>query len=364
VCTLRVNIKEIQEGCILSADIFSKTNRPILPKKTVITASLKNVLKAFMIFELEVEKTLVNGIPFLPYETDGVEPNQKMVVRAKLGFTDLFLQAAYQYKKEFHSWQSGLPIDIGKVRALLMPLLEKMENDPYEVFNLHHFSTKEDYMYQHPVAVGVISGFIGKKINLEKGEWLQLAMAGCLADCGMAKVNPIILQKKSSLTSSEYEEVKKHPIFSYKMVQNISVLRKDVKIAILEHHERLDGSGYPLGQKSQKIHQYAKIIALADIFHAMTSERLYRSKQSPFKVLEMILEDSFGKFDMNIIGLISSSIIKFSPGDRVRLSDGREAEILFIDGKHPTRPLVKIIDTEEIIQLVQTRQIHIAGILS
>lgn len=360
---LRVKIKDIQEGCILSEDVFSKTNRPILPKKTIITPSLINVLKAFMVYEVDVEKTLVNGIPFLPYELESAEINPKKA-RKQLGFTDLFLQSAYQYKKEFHSWQAGLPIDISKIRNLLMPLLEKMENHPYEIFNLHHFSTKEDYMYQHPVAVGLISGFIGKKINLEKGEWLQLALAGCLADCGMAKINPAILQKKSSLTSSDYEEVKKHPIFSYKMVQNISVLRKDVKVAILEHHERLDGSGYPLGQKSQKIHQYAKIIALADIFHAMTSERLYRSKQSPFKVLEMILEDSFGKFDTEIVRSISSSIIKFSLGDKVRLSDGREAEILFVDGSHPTRPLIKITDTGEIIQLVQNRQLHIDGILS
>jgi HD-GYP domain-containing protein (c-di-GMP phosphodiesterase class II) len=363
VCSLRINIKEIQEGCILSVDVFSRTNRPIIPKKTIITLSLINVLKAFKVQELEVEKTLVNGTPFHPYDLD--ESNDKREKgQRRLGFTDLFLQSAYQYKREFHSWQSGLPVDISKIRSLLLPLLEKMENHPYEVFNLHHFSTKEDYAYQHPVAVGIICGFIGKKINLEKGEWLQLALAGCLADCGMAKINPTILQKKSSLTSQEYEEVKKHPIFSYKMVQNISVLRKDVKIAILEHHERLDGSGYPLGQKSQKIHQYAKIIALADIFHAMTSERLYRSKQSPFKVLEMILEDSFGKFDNSIIRTISSSILKFSSGDKVRLSDVREAEILFVDGKHPTRPLVKITDSGEIIQLLQNRQLFIVGILS
>jgi HD-GYP domain-containing protein (c-di-GMP phosphodiesterase class II) len=358
VCSLRVNIKDIQEGCILSVDVFSKTNRPIITKKTIITAPLINVLKAFMIREVEVEKILVNGVPFLPYDIDANETRQR------LGFTELFLQSVNQYKKEFHSWQSGLPIDISKIRALLLPLLEKMEIYPSEVFNLHHFSTKEDYMYQHPVAVGVISGFIGKKTNLGKGEWLQLALAGCLADCGMAKINPSILNKKSSLTSHEYEEVKKHTIFSYKMVQNISVLRKDVKIAILEHHERLDGSGYPLGEKSQKIHEYAKIIALADIFHAMTSERLYRSKQSPFKVLEMIIEDSFGKFDINIIKSISSSIITYSSGDKVRLSDGREAEILFVDGKSPTRPLVKIADTEEIIQLAQYRQLHIDRILS
>lgn len=362
---MRVNLNQLQEGCILSADLFSRSNRPIFSKKTVLTASLIEVLKAFMVHEVDVEKTLIDGTRFIPSAADPADaPEEKTLLKdgVPLSFTDLFLQSVYQYKKEFISWQSGLPIDIGNIRNLLLPLLERVEENPFEVFNLHRFSTTGSYAYQHPVAVGLISGYIGKKLDLEKGEWLQLALAGCLADCGMAKLNPRILHKKTSLTMREYEEVKKHPVFSYKMVQDISVLRKEAKVAILQHHERLDGSGYPL--KSKNIHQYAKIIAIADTFHAMTSERLYRSKQSPFKALEMILEDSFGKFDLSIISSISSSIINFSPGEKVKLSDGRIAEVLFADRKFPTRPMVKISATDEIIQLERNRQLHIDEVLA
>ncbi|XJZ27339.1 HD-GYP domain-containing protein [Bacillota bacterium Lsc_1132] len=358
---MRVKLHELQEGCILSTDIFSRTNRPIFSRKTVLTASLIEVLKAFMIYEVEVEKTLINGARFIPstYESDELEEKEE---NSQLSFTDLFLQSVSQYKKEFTSWQSGLPIDMTKIRALLLPLLEKVENNPSEVFNLHRFSTTDTYPFQHPVAVGLISGYIGKKLDLEKGEWIQLALAGCLADCGMAKINPRVLHKKTALTIREYEDVKNHPIHSYKMVQNTPVLRKDAKIAILQHHERLDGSGYPL--KSRKVHQYARIIAIADTFHAMTSERLYRNKQSPFKALEMILEDSFGKFDINIVTSICSTIINFTPGDRIKLSNGQIAEVLFVDRKAPTRPLIKILSTDEIIQLERNRQLYIDEILS
>lgn len=358
---MRVAISELKEGCILSADVYSKTNRPILPKKTVITTTLINLLNAFMIKEIEIEKNQNIGLTF--NEAEEIENNQVSVPKNWM-LSDLFLKSTNQFKREFQSWQAGLPIDIAKVRALLIPLLEKMNEYPKEVFQLHRFSTKEEYIYQHPVAVGIICGFIGKKINLEKGDWLQLALAGCLSDCGMAKLDPKILNKKSSLSIHEYEEVKKHPIYSYKMVQNISVLRKEVKLAILEHHERLDGSGYPLGEKEKRIHKYAKIITIADIFHAMTSERLYRKKQSPFKVLEMIIEDNFGKFDLNIIKVFSSSMLSFIIGDRVRLSDGRNAEIIFVEETAPTRPIVKIIGTGEIIQLVRNRKIFIDEFIS
>lgn len=360
--SLRIKLSEIQEGCILAADIFSRTNLPIIPKKTVITNRHLNVLEAFNVEEVEIERVLVNGVPFQVSEVETEEFDANAIVD-QLGFVGLFLKSVTKFKKEFKSWQSGLPVNIADIRVLLLPLLDQMEAYPHEIFNLHRYSTKDTYIYQHPIAVGLISGFIGMKMHLEKGDWLQVALAGCLADCGMAKINPTIIFKNAPLTLQEYLEVKKHPIYSYKMVRNISVLRKAVKLAILEHHERLDGSGYPFGE-SEKIPQFAKIIGIADIFHAMTSERLYRTKQSPYKVLEMIFEENFGKFDISILKVMTMAIVDFSTGDKVRLSNGKSAEILFVDEKTPTRPLIKLADTEEIIQLSQNRQIFIESILS
>jgi HD-GYP domain-containing protein (c-di-GMP phosphodiesterase class II) len=351
---LRINLIEIKEGCILSEDVFSKTNRPLIPKKTVILNMHIDVLKAFQIQDIEIENTLVNGAPFYDHDLEIDEKN--------LVFADLFLRSVYKFEKEFQSWQSGLPINISKVRDLLIPLLDKMDHNSQEVLDIHRYSSKETYLYQHPVAVGVICGFIGKRLNLEKGDWLQAALAGCLADCGMAKINHNILQKKSSLTLQEYREVKRHPIFSYKMVRNIPILREDVKISILEHHERLDGSGYPLGEKESGIPKFAKIIAVADIYHAMTSERLYRSKQSPYKVLEMIKEDCFGEFDINIIKVLTSAMVNYSTGDKVRLSNGRVAEVLFVDDKMPIRPMIRLVDTGEIMELSRNRQLYIESL--
>lgn len=360
---MRINVGEIQKGCILSADVFSKTNRPIIPKKTVLTDLHIRVLKAFSVNEIEVEKILAGGIPFDGYDLDEDEVDEKKVT-SHVGYADLFLRSVYKYKKEFISWQSGLSVDIGKIRDLLIPLLEKMDDFTSEIFNLYRYSTKETYQYQHPVAVGILSGFIGKKLNLDRGEWMQLALAGCLADSGMAKINHELFQKTTSLTEQEFREVKKHPIHSYKMVQNTPLLRREVKIAILEHHERLNGSGYPLGEKEEKISKYARIISIADIYHAMTCERTYRSKQSPYKVLEFIQEGCFGEFDITILKTLISSMVDYSTGDKIRLSDGRVAEILFVDEKTPTRPLIKLLETNEIIQLTKYRQLFIESVLT
>ncbi|KON85920.1 phosphohydrolase [Sporosarcina globispora] len=361
---VRVPIQELREGCILSEDVFSLTNRPIISQKTVLTKGLLDIMKIFLIDEAEVETTMVNGRPFasagsMEESEEAIESNESN----ESSFFNTFLTGVQNFKREFMSWQSGLLVDIAKIRNIMIPLIEKMEKNPSGIFSLHHFSANEDYLYQHSIAVGMISAFIGKKLNLNKGEIMQLALGGCLADAGMAKINPSILHKSTSLNSEEFEEIEKHSTLSFKMVQNISLLRESTKIGIIQHHERLDGSGYPFGEQGSKINQAGRIIAVADAFHAMTSQRLYRRKQSPFKVLEMLLQDSFGKYDIPSIQALGSGIMTFSIGSMVKLSDGQTAEILFIEDKSPTRPLVKLEETGDIIHLEKNRQLFIDEVL-
>ncbi len=345
------------------ADVVSRTNRPIINKKTVLTNQLIEVLKAFLIKEVEVEKTMVNGEPFYAPRTGKETADTSAPVPGELSFIDLFLRKKQEFKKEFIKWQSGIQMDVSKVRSIILPLIEHPEFSSSTILYLHHYSTKADYLYDHPLAVGIISAFIAKKLNHSKGDITQVALAGCLSDCGMAKISQAVLNKESTLTEEEYEEIKKHPTFSYQMVKNSPLLKESAKVAILQHHERLDGSGYPFGEKANRIDPSAKIITVADTFHAMTSERIYKPKNSPFKVLEMIQEDLFGEFDIGVLSALSTAVMNFSIGSKVRLSDGHDAEVLFASETTPTRPLIRLLDTEQIIALEQNRHLYIEEVL-
>lgn len=363
---MQIKIDDLQEGCILTEDIFSLSNRPIISKNSVVTREIMNVLQAFLIKEVDVASTLVNGLPFAPsLETKEDLASFENTNKENKTLFAVFLHAAQAYEKEFKGWQSGMPLEINTIRSFMIPLIEKLEEaTSADVFSLYHLSTEENYIYQHAVAVGVISAYIGKKLNMEKGKIIQLAIGGCLSDAGMAKVKPSILNKKGSLTIEEFDEIKKHPIYSYKMIQNIPSLNDITKTGIIQHHERLDGSGYPLGDRDQKINEVARIIAVADVFHAMTSQRQYRRKQSPFKVLELLQQDNFGKYDIAAIQALGSGIMNFSVGSKVKLSDGQIAQVLFTEEKSPTRPLVKLDDSGEIIHLERQRQIYIEEVIS
>lgn len=356
---MKVNPKQLVEGCILSAEVSSLSNTPIIPKNTVITKKFMDILRVFLVREVQVEPTLVNGDPFRPTE---IIEDEKNIPTDKEGFSSSYLKVVQHYKKMFQSWQAGSPIDMPEVRKVLVPLLEEAVENPNQIFRLHHYSTKEDYLYHHSITVAVLSALLGKFLHFPKGDWIQIGIAGAMSDCGMAKVEKKVLDKKSSLTFAEFEEVKKHPLYSYNMLKQVLILKEDVRKAVYQHHERIDGSGYPEGLKADKLHPYAKIVAVSDVYHAMTSERNYKSKQSPFKVLESILQDHFGKFDLKVVQALTKTMTNFSTGTRIMLSNNQTGTIVFMEQKAPTRPMVKL-DTGEIIQLVNQRQLFIEEIL-
>jgi HD-GYP domain-containing protein (c-di-GMP phosphodiesterase class II) len=363
---MRIHVEQLQEGCILSKNIISATNRPIAYKKTVINQHIKAALQAFLIKEVEVESLLVDGEKFRPdYYLDeiekGIEENVEDVFDKS--FYQLYLEAVSTLKQLYISWQSGALLDIAKVRQVIIPLVDMLKDNEEEIIKLYHKSKQEDYIYHHSISVALLSALLGGKLNYKRGDMNQIALTGLLCDCGMSKITPNILTKHVPLTENEYRDVKQHPVHSYNLLKNIMSIKDGVKIGVLQHHERIDGSGYPLGVKGDKLHPYSKIVALADTYQAMVSVRPYRRKQSPFKVLEQIMQDDFGKFDLNVVNQLKKTIIKFSVGTKVKLSNGLAAEIVFVDEQYPTRPMVKSAQTGDIIALKDKRELFIEEII-
>lgn len=362
---MKIHIDQLQEGCILSDNVLSATNRPIILKNAIINKHLIDVLQAFLVKEVQVANLLANGKEFKPsfFEEEQIIDNSKEEVTPHKTFYQQYLQSVQAYKQLFINWQSGGLLDIQKIRNIIIPLIAEIDLNDEEVFKLYHYCQQEDYVFHHSISVALISAFLAKKLGYQKGEINQIAITGLLCDCGMSKVNPHILKKNVTLTESEYKDIRQHPVHSYNMLKNIMSIKDGVRMGVLQHHERIDGSGYPLNVKGSQLHPYSKIVALADTYQAMVSIRPYRSKQSPFKVLEQIMEDDFGKFDITIINELKKGIAKFSSGTRVRLSNGMDAEIIFMDDHNPTRPIIKCLNTKEIIVLKERRELFIEEVI-
>ena len=356
--SMLVKTSGLVEGCIIAKNIKSLTNKPIITKNTVLTTEHIKVLESFLVEEVEVEPTLANGEAFLP------SANEEVPLEKEEDFVQLYFNTVQDYKKIFGKWQSGSHIDYAAVRKIIFPLIERILAEPKNIRNIHHYSNKNDYLYHHAVATSLISVLIANQMQLDKREIAIVAISAFLMDCGMSRIDTKILQSVSILKKEEFAQIKEHPIYSYQMVSKIPYIQDEVKLAILQHHERQDRSGYPFGLSEDKLHNVSKIISVADVYHAMTSERVYRPKQSPFKVLEQLQQDAFGKFDLLVVKALNTVVCSLSIGNKIKLSNGDIAEVAFIEQDFPTRPMVKIENTGEFISLKQRLELFIEDIKS
>ncbi|MDT8863027.1 HD-GYP domain-containing protein [Alkalihalobacillus sp. MEB130] len=360
---MRVKPNQLIKDCILASDVSGLTDFPIMKKNTVITENHIKLLNIFLINSVEVEPILANGENFKP-QTVIEEPVEERATmeRDSKDFFFQYLEAVKQYKKLFQGWQAGERVQMVGIRNLFIPLFEKITQEPDNLLKLHHYSTKEDYLYHHAVYVSILSVYLGYKLNYKRADWLQIGFSGLLADIGMAKIAPSILKKTGPLTSIDFEEIKKHPIYSYNMLKGVTGVTDSVLLAVLQHHERQDGSGYPLAANERKLHQFSKVIAVADVYHAMTSERYYRTKRSPFQVIEEIVKEQFGMYDLKVVQALVKSLVVVATGSKVRLSNGSEAEIVFFEQEMPTRPMVKLAGGD-IVQLTKEPSLFIEDII-
>lgn len=352
---------------MITEDVFVNTKYPIIRKDTELFARHIEVLKAFGVKKVKVEeqKIVKRGETYSTADEVKIDPDEVLasIPILKSDLKIQYIEAVLKYKKEYNGWCAGIRPDIAKIRSIIIPLLEKFIDQKKILLELNDFSDSKDYIFHHAISVGILAAHISKQMGLERGQILQMGLAGTLADCGMAKINPNITEKAAFLTKEEFNEVKKHAIYSYQMLQDTPLLRREMKLAIFQHHERLDGSGYPRGDKMGKIPMYSQILAVADVFHAMTSERIYRAKESPFKVIEMIKEEEFGKFDIRVVQTLYDLIGDLSIGTRVQLTNGEVGEVIFIHQDAKLRPKIKKRDDQTILDLATNRHLAIDKIV-
>lgn len=365
---LQVRVSELKLGSILAEDLFANTPFPIMRKETKVSQEHFMIFEAFHITKVSIfkadpfNKTEDEFKNISDSEKNTLTDSPSMIV-VKKEFTMLYNQAVQDYKKEFINWQSGSKVDITKVRALIMPLVEYVLSDRQIVAKLNDYSIEQEYIYHHAIAIGMIAASLAQKLGYEKGQIIQIATAALLSDCGMSKIDFKLREKKAALTEHEFNEIKKHTLYSYQMTKDTPLLKPEMKLAIFQHHERLDGSGYPKGEKMDNVLMISQIIAVADMYHAMTSERAYRSKVSPFKVMEMIREDEFGKFNIQVVQALFSIVGDLPIGMRVELSTGESGEVIFVQPNVPTRPMIRISTSGEILDLSLKRNLYIERIL-
>lgn len=287
--------------------------------------------------------------PVGPY-TEMNSPYDRMMDEAVLKVSGIFAEVRESRK-----------IPLADLRKEVIPMMREVVHGERLISIFASLQAKDDYTYRHTFAVGMIATLIGTWLRMEHQELLQLTTAALLHDIGKMFIPQEILNKPGKLTEEEFDLIKSHTVLGYEMIKETVGLNYRQALVALQHHERMDGSGYPFGTTSEKIDLFSRIVAVADVFHAMTSQRIYHHASPFYEVLSQMEKDTFGVLDPEITKLFIGKIMNSLIGNQVLLTDGRQGTILIIHPHDPTHPLLQVED--QFVDLSKHLTLHIEQIL-
>ena len=216
--------------------------------------------------------------------------------------------------------------------------------------NLNNLKISDDYTFKHSVDVAVMSSMLARKIGLSEDKVLEIGTSGLLHDLGKVRISSDILNKPGKLTTEEFDIVKKHTIYGYELLKDNKNISEDIKLGLLQHHERYHGDGYPYGLKGHEIGIFGRILTIVDIYDALVTDRPYHKPIEPVVAYEMML-GMMTNFDPSLFIHFNNIIVLYNIGTIVRLSNGEECIVIGQNQGYPLRPIVRCIESGEVYDL-------------
>lgn len=234
--------------------------------------------------------------------------------------------------------------DIDGCKVVAEKLVEEILSKGRISLDMLDLRSYDDYTYAHSVNVGVLCGVIGMEMHMNEKEMAQLVTAARLHDLGKLAIPGEILNKPGRLTQKEYKRMQEHPVISYELIKDRFDLSAQIKVAVLFHHENVDGTGYPNGVMGEEQTLFTKILHAADVYDALVSKRPYKEPYAPCEAAEYLMGGCGILFDREVVEVMLRSIPLYPKGTEVELSDGRVGVIKENADAHNLRPIVRLLD--------------------
>lgn len=272
-----------------------------------------------------------------------------------------FSNLSIDVKEILSNIEDTIKTNFQEIEEFTRKIKDELRSTRSVIKNIVLVGSGEDAIYRHSVNVTALSAVLGKWLGFSERDINLLSHAAILHDFGKTKISSKILDKVTPLTEEDWRKIKSHPSLVYKYLKAVPSLDTSILYGALMHHERFDGSGYPLGIKEDRIHPFAKIIAIADTFDAINSNRIYRKNQGPFEALETLEKESLGKLDYVYCKVFIEHVINFLMGESVLLNTDKICTVIGVDANDISRPL--LFDGTDFIDLKQRKDIYIKKLI-
>lgn len=357
----KVLLSDLKNGMITAEDVISLDGQLVVPKGIALTENLIARIFSFDIFSIRVEDEILTTNLDIPA---GSEMSYAQKVKSS---------------PEFAVFQKDFKENVDRLEFAFNSLIEKnTEFDPTVILEetlkmINHRSSPtgimdlmlnmqeyDDCTYAHSLNVAMICNIFAGWLHFSPEDRVLATACGLFHDIGKLKIPHEIISKPGKLTPAEFRIIKTHPLHSYKLISQFQ-LSDEIKNAALMHHERCDGSGYPYGFTFDKITRFAKLVAIADVYEAMTSNRSYREALCPFYVITHFENDGLLKYDPGFLLTFLENVVNTFLNQKVRLSNGIEGSIIYINPIALSKPTVQV--GEKFIDLKLLDNVEITSII-
>ena len=347
---IKIHTSELRAGMVVSRD-FTVNSLRLLNKDVEITQRIAKKIKENYPEEfLEIYHPEASLFSYVKKET------KDSIIKAE----EFFKRITHNCYELFSKLEADEDPDINIIRELSDDLLTTEIHQGLIMKNITTIRDLKEYNLTHSINTAILSVLLGRWLGYSQRDLKLLSYAALLHDIGKQKIHKKVLYKTGTLTAEEFKIMKLHSQLGYEITKKIPYLDSSVAIAVLTHHEREDGSGYPLGLKGDSISNYSKIIAIADTFDAMTSNRVYRRKICPLLVLEELRDCSFRTLDPKLCQIFIKKIMNLYIGDNILLNNGTTGTIIKMDINAISKPL--ILTKEGFVDLSTSKDLTIIDI--
>jgi HD-GYP domain-containing protein (c-di-GMP phosphodiesterase class II) len=287
----KIHIGAAAPGVKTAKAVYNSEGRVLLTSGIVLQDKYLDRLRLNGITEVYIDDEISNGIDVLDVVCDQTRLEAKQVVKGIM-----------------ESYSLSQTLNIAKAKKVIDKIIDELLNNQEILINLADIKSVDDYTFEHSVNVCILSLITGIGLGYNNLRLKDLGIGAILHDIGKLRIPEEVLMKPSQLTVEEFEEIKKHTIYGYEILkdnQNVSMISAFIAFG---HHERYDGSGYPLQLRGENIHQCARIVAIADVYDALTSDRVYRKKLRIHEVVDYISSLGGQHFDNEIVEVFLNCI--------------------------------------------------------
>ncbi|MDD2421364.1 MAG: HD-GYP domain-containing protein [Heliobacteriaceae bacterium] len=329
----KVSLKNTKPGMILARGIYNPDGRTLLGAGITLTDPFIARLKELQIPAVFIKDKIIGDLT-VP-EIINIEVRNAAIKKVRDSFHRVQLSSERR-------------LDTDQIKTAVADLIDEVLRNRNVMFHIADIRTFDDYTFGHSVNVSILSVLTGIALGYNQLQLYELALGAILHDVGKMLVPVEILNKPGELTPEEYEEIVRHCKYGFEILRQhqdeVSLLAAHVAY---QHQERYDGSGYPRHLKGTEIHEYARIVAVADIYDALVADRVYRKGYLPYQAYEIILIDSAQTLDPHIAQVFLQNIAIYPVGSVVRLNTGEYGVVVDVNKFHQSRPVIRVMFTPE-----------------